>query len=157
MCTTQIARLLTRQTPLILDQSNLFSTRRVRQLILNTPEKAKILEFLYRDYDELNYAIRLPVDFLTFTRCSDRHDDHLPQFCQKPTNSTDVCFETSGLGFDHICLNQINCDNNFVRLACEFTLPGLTIKNKLKKKKQRSTFQFFRDFGIEWIEISTLS
>ena len=102
-------------------------TRGVRQLTLNTPEKTKILAALYRDYDELNYAVRLPSDYHTLTRCSDRHDDHFPQFCQKPNNSTRVCFETSGIGFDHICLRQIDCDTDRVRLACEFTLPGLDL------------------------------
>jgi hypothetical protein len=125
VCTRRIARLLERQTPFVIGQSQMKPTKGVRQLILNTPEKTKILEALYREYDELNIAIRLPSDFNTLRRCYDREEDNWPQYCANPEGPNATCFETNELGPNNICLRQIDCNKRYSRLACEFTLPGL--------------------------------
>ncbi|CAF1041144.1 unnamed protein product [Rotaria sordida] len=123
ICTIRIARLL-QQTTFTIGQVNIKPNKGVRQLILNTPEKTKILEGLYREYDELNFAIRLPSDYNTLNRCHDDKEDDWPQYCVNPHNSNATCFETSGLDSNNICLRQIDCDKKYLRFACEFTLPG---------------------------------
>lgn len=100
-------------------------TKGVRQLILNTPEKIKILDALYREYDELHVAVRLPSDFNTLQRCHDGKADNWPQYCTTPDNANATCFETSDLNSNNICLRQIPCTKRRSRLACEFTIPGL--------------------------------
>lgn len=130
VCTRQIARSLERQTPFAVGQSNVKPTKGVRQLILNTPEKLKILEALYREYDELSVAIRLPTDFHTLQRCRNAKEDNWPQFCTNPEGPNATCFETAELGPNNICLRQIDCNKRYSRLACEFTLSGLLFKIK---------------------------
>ena len=72
VCARRIARSLERQVPFVIGQPTVKPTKGVRQLILNTPEKTvKILEALYREYDELHIAVRLPSDFHTLHRCRD--------------------------------------------------------------------------------------
>ena len=106
------------------DQPNMQPTNGVRQLVLNTPEKTEILRALFRDYQEQNFAIRLPSDYQTLTRCYDGQDDKWPQFCSSaPQNSS--CFETISSGPSDICLREVDCNSRYLRLACEFTLPGL--------------------------------
>lgn len=94
-------------------------------MILNTPEKKKILEALYREYEEIHVAIRLPSDFQTLHQCKDNKDDHWPSFCTNQDHPNATCVETSDLGLNNICLRQIDCVQRLSRLACEFTLPGL--------------------------------
>ena len=126
VCARQIARLLDRQTSITIGQSNMKPTKGVRQLILNTPEKTKILEALYREYDELNTVVRLPSDYNTLHRCHDGKEDNWPPYCINPDNHNATCFETNELGSSNICLRQIDCNQRHSRLACEFTLPGLS-------------------------------
>lgn len=128
VCARGIARRLQKQTPFAVDQSKSKPTGGVRQLILNTPEKHKILEALYREYDELHVAVRLPADFNTLERCDDGKEDDWPQYCTSPDGSNATCFDTSEVGSNHICLRQIQCSKRRSRLACEFTLPGLSFK-----------------------------
>ena len=107
-------------------------TKGVRQLILNTPEKTKILEALYREYDELSFAVQLPSDYNTLHRCHDGKEDNWPQYCTKPHDlSNTACFETSELGSNNICLHRTNCNQRYSRLACEFTLPGLLYEKRM--------------------------
>jgi hypothetical protein len=120
VCARRIARSLERQ--------NMKPTKGVRQLILNRPEKTKILEALYREYEELNIVVRLPSDFNTLHRCHDEKEDNWPQYCINPESLNATCFETSELGSNNICLRQIDCNKRNSRLACEFTLPGLSFK-----------------------------
>ena len=97
----------------------------VRQLILNAPEKTKILQALFRDYDELHYAVQLPSDYNTLQRCKDGKEDYWPQYCVNQNNtSNSTCFEANDSGGNHICIRQIDCYERNFRLACEFTLPG---------------------------------
>ncbi|CAF1243048.1 unnamed protein product [Adineta steineri] len=124
VCIRQITRSLERQTSFVLGKTFIQPTKGVRQLILNTPEKTKILQALFREYDELNYAIQLPTDYNTLQRCHDDKEDYWPNYCVKPESPNATCFETSELGSNHICLRQINCNKRYSRLACEFTLPG---------------------------------
>lgn len=102
-------------------------TNGVRQLVLNTPEKTEILRALFRDYQEQNFAVRLPFDYNTLQRCQDGQDDKWPYPCSNsPVNST--CFETTAHGQADICVREVDCDKKYLRLACEFTLPGLLIE-----------------------------
>ncbi|CAF3027781.1 unnamed protein product [Rotaria sp. Silwood2] len=124
ICAIRIARLLEHQAKFVIGGINIKPNKGVRQLILNTPEKTKILEALYREYDELNFAIRLPSDYNTLQRCHDGKEDNWPQYCVNLDSSNGTCFETSGLDSNHICLRHIDCDIRYLRFACEFTLPG---------------------------------
>ena len=124
-CEQKVTQLTGRQTAFTLGQSKARSIRGVRQLIVNTPEKTKILNAIYREYDELSYAVRRPSDLNPLHRCNDGQEDHWPQFCENPTAANATCYETSELGSDHICLRQVDCAKPYLRLACEFTLPGL--------------------------------
>ncbi len=132
VCARRIARQLQRQKSFVVEQSNMKPTKGVRQLILNTPEKTKILEALYREYDELHIAIRLPSDFNTLHRCHGGKEDNWPQYCTNPEGPNATCFDTSELGSNHICLRQIQCHERRSRLACEFTLPGLSFKRNTR-------------------------
>jgi hypothetical protein len=127
VCARQVARSLERQTSFVVGQPNVKPTKGVRQFILNTPEKTKILEALYREYDELNIAVRLPSDFNTLNRCRNGKENNWPQYCTNPAGPNVTCFETSELGSNNICLRQIDCTKRYSRLACEFTLPGLSL------------------------------
>ena len=107
------------------EQPNMQPTNGARQLVLNTPEKTEILRALFRDYQEQNFAIRLPSDYQTLVRCNDGQDDKWPQFCSNaPQNSS--CFEAIFNGPNDICLREVDCNSRYLRLACEFTLPGLS-------------------------------
>ncbi len=128
LCARRIVRSLERQASFVNSQLNMKSIKGVRQLILNTPEKTKILEALYRDYEELNTAIRLPSDFNTLHRCHDGKEDNWPKYCTNPEGPNATCFETSEVGSNNICLRQIDCNQRNSRLACEFTLPGLSFE-----------------------------
>lgn len=124
-CEQKVAQLTARQAAFAIGQSKLRPIPGIRQLILNTPEKTKILEAIYREYDEVSYAVRLPSDLNPAHRCNDGQEDHWPQYCQNPTQgSNTTCFDTSELGSDHICLRQVDCAKPYLRLACEYTLPG---------------------------------
>jgi hypothetical protein len=106
------------------NQPNIMPTKGVRQLVLNTPEKTEIFRALFREYNEQNYAVRLPSDYNTLERCRDAKDDNWPYYCTNPKDSNATCFETVSQGTDDICLREIECRKNYLRLACEFTLPG---------------------------------
>ena len=133
VCARQVARRLRQQTPFSLNQVNMTPTKGVRQLVLNTPEKTKILEALYREYDELHIVVRLPADFKTLRRCRDGKEDNWPHYCTTPDNTNVTCFETSELGSNNICLRQTQCTKRRSRLACEFTLPGLLFEGSLSQ------------------------
>ncbi|CAF2235851.1 unnamed protein product [Rotaria magnacalcarata] len=105
-------------------QPNMKPTRGIRQLVLNTPEKTEILRAFFREYDEQNWAVRLPFDYNTLQRCQDGKDDKWPQFCENRPPSNSSCFETITTGQDDICLQEVICNKRYLRLACEFTLPG---------------------------------
>ncbi|CAF1545867.1 unnamed protein product [Rotaria magnacalcarata] len=124
VCATQIARLVERQTTFVIGQVNIKPKKGVRQLVLNTPEKGKLLEALYREYDELNFAVRLPSDYDKLNRCHDDKDDNWPQYCINLYSPNATCFETNGQGSIDVCLGRINCALRHSRLACEFTIPG---------------------------------
>ncbi|CAF3210107.1 unnamed protein product [Rotaria socialis] len=124
VCAIQIARLVKRQTTFVVGQVNIKPKKGVRQLVLNTPEKWKILEVLYREYDELNFAVRLPADYDKLSRCHDDKDDNWPQYCISLHSPNATCFETNVAGSNDVCLGRINCDTRHSRLACEFTIPG---------------------------------
>lgn len=128
VCARRVARQLQQQPAFSVDQANMKPTKGVRQFILNTPEKTKILEALFREYDELHVAVRLPADFNTLRRCRDGKEDNLPLYCSTPDDANATCFETSELGSNNICLRQTQCTKRRSRLACEFTLPGLLFK-----------------------------
>lgn len=124
ICANRIGTILQDPIASNSDQPNMQPTNGVRQLVLNTPEKTEILRALFRDYQEQNFAIRLPSDYQTLTRCYDGQDDKWPQFCSSaPQNSS--CFETISSGPTDICLREVDCSSRSLRLACEFTLPGL--------------------------------
>ncbi|CAM4922556.1 unnamed protein product [Rotaria socialis] len=106
------------------DQPNMKPTKGVRQLVLNTPEKTEIFQALFREYSEQNWAVRLPLDYNILQRCQDGKDDKWPQFCEKRSSFNSSCFETTSSGQDDICLREVVCNKKYLRLACEFTLPG---------------------------------
>ncbi|CAF1031984.1 unnamed protein product [Adineta ricciae] len=125
LCARQIRRLLEQHTFSVINQNRTKPIANVRQLILNTPEKTKILQALFRDYDELHYAVQLPSDYNTLQRCKDGKEDYWPQYCVNQNNtSNSTCFEANDSGGNHICIRQIDCYERNFRLACEFTLPG---------------------------------
>lgn len=99
--------------------------RGARQVVLNTPEKTAIFRALFQEYNEQNYAVRLPHDYRTLTRCNDGQDDKWPTFCMNPVYSNATCFETVSPSPNDICLREVDCSQRYLRLACEFTLPGL--------------------------------
>lgn len=106
------------------NQPNLKPTLGVRQLVLNTPEKTDILRALYQIYGEENFAVRLPNDYNTLRRCSDGHDDKWPYFCNSIVPFNTTCFEAKSNSATDLCLRDVACGNRYLRLACEFTLPG---------------------------------
>ena len=97
----------------------------VRQFTLNTPEKTEILRALFREYNEQNFAVHLPADYNTLERCHDGQDDKWPHYCSGVPSTNSTCFETIEHGQNDICLRQVECRARYLRLACEFTLPGL--------------------------------
>lgn len=134
VCAQRIADSLERQTTsFVIGQPSVKPTKGgVRQIILNTPEKTKILEALFREYDELNFLVRLPSDYNTLHRCRDGKQDYWPKYCGNLDASNATCFETSELGANNICLRQIDCNKYYSRLACEFTLSGLLFERNYR-------------------------
>lgn len=124
LCSNRIGSILNDPAAGNSEQPNMQPTNGVRQLTLNTPEKTEILRALFRDYQEQNFAVRLPSDYQTLARCYDGQDDKWPQFCSNsPQNSS--CFETFSSETNDICLRTVDCNSRYLRLTCEFTLPGL--------------------------------
>ncbi len=124
VCTRRIAGLLNEPSSSNPDQPNMQPTKGVRPLVLNTPGKTEILRAFYRDYQEQNFAIYLPSDYNTLQRCRDGQDDKWPEFCPN-TQRNSTCFETISNGPNDICIREVDCNARSLRLACEFTLPGL--------------------------------
>jgi hypothetical protein len=124
------------------DQPNMQPTKGVRQLILNTPEKTELLRAMSQEYDEQNFAVRLPFDYNILQRCHDGKDDKWPHYCTNPQNVNATCFETitHGTGTNDICLREVGCQARYLRLACEFTLPGLFRKERIIKDKNSYIF-----------------
>jgi len=135
LCSRRIARLLEEPTSGNSEQPNMKPTKGVRQFVLNTPAKTEILRALLREYQEQNFAVRLPSDYNTLVRCQDGMDDKWPRFCPgfQPTNST--CVETTTDGTNEICLREVDCNAKNLRIACEFTLPG---SNEVTESQFRS-------------------
>ena len=125
LCSKRIARILDDASAGNTDQPNMQPTRGVRQFVLNTPEKTGILRAFARDYSEQNFAVRLPLDYNTLQRCQDGKDDQWPQFCSEKEAANATCVETTTNQLNEICLRQVECQSRYLRLACEFTLPGL--------------------------------
>jgi len=124
ICARRIARLLDEPSAANPDQPNMQPTKGVRQLVLNTPEKTELLRAIYRDYNEHNFAVRLPFDYNTLQRCHDGKDDKWPHYCSDSQHSNSTCFETVIHGSNDVCLHGVECNKRHLRLACEFTLPG---------------------------------
>lgn len=124
VCSSRIANLLDEPSASNLEQPNMQPTRGVRQLTLNTPEKTEILRALFRDYNDQNFGIQLPDDYVTLARCQDGQDDRWPQFCPNNQYNKSACYETVSTGSNDICLQQVDCRSRYLRAACEFTLPG---------------------------------
>lgn len=124
VCARRVARSLEQSVALATEQNGSRPTRGVRQFIVNTPEKTKVLHLLFRDHDEANFAVQLPADYNTLQRCNDSKEDYWPQLCSSRASSNASCYETSELGFSNICLRPVDCHQRSLRLACEFTLPG---------------------------------
>jgi len=99
-------------------------TSGVRQVTLNTPEKTELFRTIVRELNEQSFAVRLPSDYNTLKRCRDGKDDKWPQFCSGTQNSNATCFETTQHGENDICLREVDCNQGYLRAACEFTLPG---------------------------------
>ena len=108
-------------------QPNQQPTKGVRQLVLNTPEKTDFLRAMNNEYNEQNYAVRLPSDYDTLTRCRDGNDDRWPDYCANTPRTNQTCFETFSPSGKDLCLRQVECDREYLRLACEFTLPGTSL------------------------------
>jgi hypothetical protein len=142
-CSRHVARLLH-------DHSNLQPVGGVRQLVLNTPEKTEIFRALYRKEHQQNFAVRLPSDYNTLTRCRDGIDDKWPEYCTPTQDTSSTCFETISHGqHNDICLREVECRHEHLRLACEFTLPGLLRKEK--KELLKIKIHIFLD-GAEIID-----
>lgn len=124
VCSQRIANLLEEPSASNLEQPNMQPTRGVRQLTLNTPEKTEILRALFRDYSDQNFAVQLPDDYTTLARCRDGQDDRWPQFCANSQYNKSGCYETVSANTNDICLRQVDCRARYLRVACEFTLPG---------------------------------
>ena len=132
VCVERVARFLERRATFISGEIPIKPTKVLRQLILNTPQKTKILEALYQHFNELNFAVRIPSDYNTLHRCHDDKEDYWPQYCINPKFSNATCFETNQLGSNNICLSEIDCNKPTLRFACEFTLPGLLFKTRCR-------------------------
>ncbi|CAF4436278.1 unnamed protein product [Rotaria magnacalcarata] len=98
-----------------------------RQLVLNTPHKMKILRAFLQKYKEANYSVNVLYDFNTLSRCYDGIDEDWPEYCEDNSYSNSTCFQTALNDKNNICLREIPCDDAYLRVACEFTLPGLFI------------------------------
>jgi len=126
LCRGRIGRMVDQwaESSATANQPNIKPTLGVRQLVLNTPEKTDILRALYQIYGEENFAIRLPNDYNILRRCSDGQDDRWPHYCNSIVGFNQTCFETKADSQTSICLRDVTCGNRYLRLACEFTLPG---------------------------------
>lgn len=124
-CSQRVARMVNSLSSSNLNQPNMEPTSGVRQLVLNTPEKTEILRAFDREYAEQNYGVRLPNDYNILPRCQDGKDDKWPQFCTPPQSPNTTCFEAVTNAQNDICLREVVCTAKHLRLACEFTLPGL--------------------------------
>jgi len=130
-CSQRISRLLNDQSSSNIEQPNMQPTNGVRPLVLNTPEKTELFRALSREYDEKNFAVHLPSDYNTLQRCRDGRDDQWPYYCTNTENASATCFETTSNDQNNdICLREVKCNSKYLRLACEFTLPGLFRKEK---------------------------
>ncbi|CAF0948640.1 unnamed protein product [Didymodactylos carnosus] len=90
----------------------------VRPVILNSPAKSRLLQELIDTYKEDGYAIQLSKDY------NDKCGESKPNYCTKPDIiNNEECFSTNG-NEKTMCIDQVPCNNKFVRLACEYTLPG---------------------------------
>lgn len=124
ICSRRVARMLN-QEQTNFDQPNMKPTLGVRPLVLNTPEKTEILQALYQFYAEQNYGVRLPPDYNTLHRCNDGQDDKWPHYCVSSVSPNATCFETISNTPTDICIREVECNVHYLRLACEFTLPGI--------------------------------
>ncbi|CAF2623072.1 unnamed protein product [Rotaria sp. Silwood2] len=124
ICARRIGNILEQQSSSNPDQPNMKPTKGVRQLILNTPEKTEILRAFSQEYNEQNFAIRLPSDYNTLQRCNDAQDYKWPFYCANTQNTNSMCIEDTSNGANDICLREVDCNQRYLRLACEFTLPG---------------------------------
>ncbi|CAF1026662.1 unnamed protein product [Rotaria sordida] len=124
VCARRIGGILQQQSASNPDQPNMQPTRGVRQLTLNTPEKTEILRAFYQQYNEQNFAIRLPYDYNILQRCNDGQDDKWPTYCTNIPYSNATCFEAISNNANDTCLREVDCNQRYLRLACEFTLPG---------------------------------
>lgn len=122
VCQKRVARMLDISPNT--NQPNMQPTRGVRQLVLNAPEKTDILRAFFQEYSEQSYAARLPSDYNTLRRCHDGQDDKWPHYCNSNVSPNATCFETISNSPTDICLREVDCDKRYLRLACEFTLPG---------------------------------
>lgn len=132
VCSQRIERVL-KHLSLDPDQTVVQPAKGGRPLTLNTPEKTKLLRAMVRDYDRSNYAVQLPHDYDKLERCNDGTDDFWPEYCDEGPHSESACFETAPKGENNICLQEVPCNETFLRVACEFTLPGLLIMIHLLK------------------------
>jgi hypothetical protein len=124
ICSRRVARMLESFSSSNPDQPNMKPSRGVRQLILNTPEKTQMFHALYQSYDEQNFAVRLPDDYNLLRRCYDNQNDQWPHYCTSNIRFNATCFETTSPSSLDICLREVDCEQRYLRLACEFTLPG---------------------------------
>ncbi|CAF1154038.1 unnamed protein product [Rotaria sp. Silwood1] len=124
ICSRRIGSILQQQSASNPEQPNMQPTLGVRQLVLNTPEKTEILRAFYQEYSEQNFAVRLPYDYHTLQRCNDGQDDKWPLYCTNTQYPNSTCLETISNGSNDICLREVDCNRRYLRLACEFTLPG---------------------------------
>jgi hypothetical protein len=131
VCIKRIARMLSQLPPSNNAQPNLNPTKGVRQVVLNTPQKTELFRALFKELNEQNFAVRLPSDYNTLQRCHDGKDDKWPHFCTNSQYSNSTCFETTYHTANDICLRGVECHQQYLRAACEFTLPGLTIKKTI--------------------------
>ena len=127
VCSERIARMLEQNSQN--GQPNMQPTKGVRPLVLNTPEKTEFLRAMNNEYGEQNYAVRLPSDYDTLTRCRDGADDRWPDYCPSTSRTNQTCFETVSPGDTNLCLRQVECDQRYLRVACEFTLPGTLLRH----------------------------
>ncbi|CAF2235870.1 unnamed protein product [Rotaria magnacalcarata] len=106
------------------DPTNVKPAKGGRQLVLNTPHKMKILRAFLQKYKEANYSVNVLYDFNTLSRCYDGIDEDWPEYCEDNSYSNSTCFQTALNDKNNICLREIPCDDTYLRVACEFTLPG---------------------------------
>ncbi|CAF0885087.1 unnamed protein product, partial [Didymodactylos carnosus] len=134
ICTTHIAKSL-RGTGVQMTKKG------VRPVILNSPAKSRLLQELIDTYKEDGYAIQLSKDY------NDKCGESKPNYCTKPDIiNNEECFSTNG-NEKTMCIDQVPCNNKFVRLACEYTLPGNDEiqKSQFKKcsRKRRTSLSWY--------------